>query len=76
MRYVYIGRPGRVTGRYEQECDPVLDSRGKCIIGTRGGPRNQLVVFADGQCMVVPSRTLRLREKWQARAGSDDAGQP
>lgn len=63
MRYTYVGRPGRITGRYGQPCNPVRRADGRCIMGRK--PRNQLVVFADGALACVPARCLRLTKAGQ-----------
>jgi hypothetical protein len=68
MRYIYLG--DRISEAYwsaagmrspwiGQPCDPVRDSRGKCIVG-RG---NALVVFPCGTRVVVVRRRLRLASK-------------
>lgn len=59
FRYVYLGTVDTDPALKGQPCDPVRDSRGKCIVG-RG---NQLVRFADGAKRVVVRRRLRLRER-------------
>lgn len=58
-RYVYLGVRDTDPALVGAPCDPVLNERGRCIVG-RG---NQLVRFADGQTRVVVRRRLRLRER-------------
>jgi len=63
-RYVYVGR----TEHRGRLADPVLRPDGKCIVGRGGGPRNQLIRWADdGMLCVVPARTLRLYAEWRQK---------
>lgn len=60
-RYIYVGN----TEYKHRLADPVRRPDGKVIVGRK--PRNQLIRWADsGELCVVPARTLRLYEKWQA----------
>ena len=60
MRYKYVGKDYRHHPKNGFYCDPVKDSRGKCIVGTFG---SQLVKFEDGTTQVVVRRALRLVSK-------------
>jgi hypothetical protein len=57
-RYCYHGNNPAFYGRL---ADPVLRPDGKCIVGTRGGPHNRLIRWADtGELCVVTARAVRL----------------
>ena len=63
MRYVYLGDKLTDPRFVNRPCDPVRRPDGKAIVGRPPGPRNQLVVFADGAEAVVRARLLRLIER-------------
>ena len=61
MRYVYLGDRLTDPRFVGQPCDPVYRADRQPVTVIRGTrPRNQLVVFADGEQVVVPGRRLRL----------------
>lgn len=61
MRYRYLGDRLTDPKLKGMLCDPVKDTRGKCILGRRMA--TALVVNTQGERHVVLRRRLRLREK-------------
>ena len=58
MRYVYLGALLTDPRFVGQPCDPVRDTRGKCVVGRS----KALVVFSWGEQVVVLRRRLRLAD--------------
>lgn len=61
MRYTYLGDKLTDTGLIGMQCDPVRDSRGKCIISIKMA--TALVQDAEGKRYVVLRRRLRLNKE-------------
>lgn len=61
MRYSYLGDKLTAPELRGLQCDPVKDSRGKCIISQKLA--TALVVDANGQKYNVLRRRLRLNQK-------------
>lgn len=71
MRYVYLGDRATDPALVGMRCDPVLDARGKCVVG-RG---SALVVDTQGTQYVVIRRRLRIVRGEQLPL-FDDASKP
>ncbi len=61
MRYTFLGARGTRPELVGMQCDPVLDSRGKCIVSVRFA--TAAVVDEHGKIHFVPRRRLRLNDK-------------
>lgn len=59
-RYTFLGDKLTDPALVGLQCDPIWDSRGKCIISTRMAVA--LVVDEQGRRYVVPRRRLRLNK--------------
>ena len=55
-RYIYLGCKDTAERYRNQPCNPVLDSRGRCLVGNG----NQLVRFRNGERVVVSRRRVRV----------------
>ena len=60
MRYTYLGGKDTDPTLFKMQCDPVKNSRGKCIINQKMA--TALVVDAKGRKFVVLRRRLRLNK--------------
>jgi hypothetical protein len=58
-RYSYLGDKLTDPRLIGQPCDPIRRPDGRVIVGRK--PRNQLVVFANGEQVVVLGRRLRVQ---------------
>lgn len=58
MRYIYLGDKWAMPELIGLQCDPVRDSRGKCIVSMKMA--TALVEDAAGNRYVVARRRLRL----------------
>jgi hypothetical protein len=61
MRYIYLGDRLTDPRFIGAACEPVYNTRGKCIVGAG----KALVIFSWGEKVVVLRRRLRLASKWQ-----------
>ena len=61
MRYTYLGDGLTDPSLLNMQCDPVCDSRGKCIVS--GKMATALVIDESGNRYVVKRRRLRLNNK-------------
>lgn len=60
MRYTYIGNKLTDSALIGLQCDPVKDTRGKCIISQKMA--TALVIDGSGRKHVVLRRRLRLNQ--------------
>lgn len=58
MRYTFLGDRWTRPELCGMQCDPVRDSRGKCIVSMKMA--TALVIDAGGRLHVVPRRRLRV----------------
>lgn len=58
MRYTYLGDKWTRPDLCGMQCDPVRDSRGKCIVSVQMA--TALVIDGNGRRHVVARRRLRL----------------